>query len=195
MGQFHFDPDTYLELIAEEVPAYERLQEKVASATRHIEAHRILELGSGTGETTRRVMALHPQAHLIGIDVSEAMLAEARRALPACDLRVARLEDPLPEGPFDIVVSALTVHHLDGARKADLFRRIAAVLRPGGRFVMGDVCVPDDPADVVTPIEDDYDTPSRVDEQMGWLAEAGLTPRLVWAERDLAVISSERHLL
>jgi hypothetical protein len=35
--------------------------------------------------------------------------------------------------------------------KADLFARIAARLRPGGRFVLGDVVVPEDPADVVTP--------------------------------------------
>jgi SAM-dependent methyltransferase len=69
-----------------------------------------------------------------------------------CHLRVNRLEDPLPEGTFDLVVAALAVHHLDGAGKADLFARVAARLRPGGRFVLGDVVVREDPADVVTPI-------------------------------------------
>jgi hypothetical protein len=34
---------------------------------------------------------------------------------PAADLRVQRLEDPLPEGSYDLVVSALTIHHLDDA--------------------------------------------------------------------------------
>jgi tRNA (cmo5U34)-methyltransferase len=191
MGQFHFDPDTYLDLMIAEVPAYERLQGEVAAATRGIGALRILELGTGTGVTARRVLELHPGARLTGIDASETMLARAREALPSADLRVARLEDPLPDGPFDLVVSALTVHHLDGPHKTDLFQRVASVLRPEGRFVLGDVVVPDDPADVVTPIDGVYDTPSRVDEQLRWLADAGFDARLVWADRDLAVVAAE----
>jgi tRNA (cmo5U34)-methyltransferase len=191
MSQFHFDPDTYLDLMIEEVPAYERLQAEVAAATRGIGAPRILELGTGTGETARRVLELHSGAQLTGIDASEAMLARAREALPNADLRVARLEDPLLSGPFDLVVSALTVHHLDGPHKADLFRRVASVLEPGGRFVLGDVVVPDDPADVVTPIDGVYDTPSRVYEQLRWLADAGFEARLVWSDRDLAVVAAE----
>ena len=55
------------------------------------------------------------------------------------DLRVAGLADPLPAGPFDLVVSALAVHHLEGRDKADLFARVGASLRSGGRFVLGDV--------------------------------------------------------
>ena len=66
---------------------------------------------------------------------------------------MSRLEDALPVGNIDLVVSALAVHHLDGAGKADLFARIPARRRSGGRFVLGDVVVPDDPADVVTVID------------------------------------------
>lgn len=192
MSQFHFDPDTYAELMAEEVPGYERLQAETAAASRGVSALRLLELGTGTGETARRVLVHHPSAHLVGIDASESMLARAREALPDADLRVARLEDPLPGGPFDLVFSVLTIHHLDGAGKADLFARVASVLEPNGRFVLGDVVVPDDPADVVTPIDGDYDTPSSVDEQLRWLAAAGLAARPVWADRDLAVLVAER---
>jgi tRNA (cmo5U34)-methyltransferase len=109
----------------------------------------------------------------------------------AADLRVSRLEDPLPEGTFDLVVSALTVHHLDGAGKADLFARVADRLRPGGRFVLGDVVVPDDPADLVTPIDGIHDQPSTVDDQVRWLAAAGLHGEEVWARQDLAVIIAD----
>ena len=191
MGQFHFDPDSYLALMAEEVPAYPRLQEEVAAATRGVAAERILELGTGTGETARRVLAAHPGATLVGIDASERMLAHARAAVPGADLRVAQLEDPLPPGPYDLVVSALAVHHLDGPGKAGLFGRVAAVLRPGGRLVLGDVVVPEDPADVVTPIDGVHDTPSRVDEQLRWLEDAGLRARVAWASRDLAVFVAD----
>jgi tRNA (cmo5U34)-methyltransferase len=193
VGQFHFDPDAYLQLMAEEVPAYPRLQEEVAAATAAVApAGRILELGAGTGETARRVLALHPGAELVGIDSSEGMLEHARRALPGADLRLGRLEDELPAGSFELVVSALAVHHLDGPRKADLFRRVAAALAPGGRFVLGDVVVPEDPAAAVTPLSEGFDLPSRVDEQLRWLADAGLEGAVTWSERDLAVIAADR---
>jgi tRNA (cmo5U34)-methyltransferase len=188
--QFHFDPATYLETIRAEVPAYEELQDAVAQAAAGIHAERILELGVGTGQTSRRVLDLHPEAELVGIDESAGMLAVASADLIA-DLRVSRLEDPLPEGDFDLVVSALAVHHLDRAGKADLFARVAALLRPGGRFVLGDVVVPNDPADLVTPIDGVYDQPNTMDDQVRWLAAAGLDAKVVWTRQDLAVIVAD----
>jgi tRNA (cmo5U34)-methyltransferase len=192
VAQFHWDPDSYLALMRREVPAYDRLQEETVGAS-GTGARRVLELGTGTGETARRVLELHPEAELVGIDASSRMLDQARTVLPAerVELRVARLEDPLPDGPFDVVVSVLAVHHLDGAGKADLFARIAAALAPGGRLALGDVVVPEDPADVVTPIDGDYDKPSTVADQLAWLEQAGLRPRMSWSHRDLAVMVGE----
>jgi hypothetical protein len=57
-NQFHFDPATYLGTIRAEVPAYDELQDAVAEATAGIQAERVLELGVGTGETSRRVLDL-----------------------------------------------------------------------------------------------------------------------------------------
>jgi tRNA (cmo5U34)-methyltransferase len=189
VAQFHWDPDAYLALMHEEVPDYERLQDETVAAT-GTDAKWVLELGTGTGETAQRVLARHPAAGLVGLDASSEMLDHARAALPAdrVELRVARLTDPLPDGPFDVVVSAFTVHHLDGAGKADLFQRVAGNLTPGGRLVLGDVVVPEDPSDLVTPIDGDYDTPSTAADQLRWLAAAGLQSRVAWAHRDLAVL-------
>jgi tRNA (cmo5U34)-methyltransferase len=50
-------------------------------------------------------------------------------------LHVADLRDPLPPGPFDAVVSALAIHHLDDADKRALFARVHDALAPGGVFV------------------------------------------------------------
>jgi tRNA (cmo5U34)-methyltransferase len=186
--QFHFDPDTYLDLITAEVPGYLRLQDEVARAIMGLTVGRVLELGAGTGVTTQRIASCYPEAEIVGVDESTAMLEHARRSVPQADLRVGRFEQALPAGPFDLAVSALAVHHLDGPGKADLFTRIAGVLAPAGRFVLGDVVVPDTAADAVTPIEDDHDRPSRVDEQVAWLAEAGFSARLAWLEKDLAVL-------
>jgi tRNA (cmo5U34)-methyltransferase len=190
MGQFHFHPDDYLELMLSEMPGYHRLQDEAAAATGGGHSC-LLELGTGTGETARRVLERHPGASLVGLDESADMLAAAREALPGADLRVARLQDPLPRGPFDLVFSVLAIHHLDGAGKADLFARVSAVLVPGGRFVLGDVVVPDDPADATTPLNPGFDLPSRVDEQLEWLRAAGLSASVAWSERDLAVLVAQ----
>jgi tRNA (cmo5U34)-methyltransferase len=178
--------------MSDEIPEYERLQEEVAMATGS-DATRVLELGTGTGETARRVLAANGGASLLGVDESTEMLERARAVLPAerIQLVVGRFEDPLPDGPFDVVVSALAVHHLDGPGKADLFRRVRLVLAPGGRFVLGDVIVPEDPADVLTPIDGEYDTPSTIDEQLQWLRAAGLSALVQWSHRDLAVLVGE----
>lgn len=151
----------------------------------------MLELGTGTGETARRVLARHRSAVLVGLDASGEILASARTALPAprVELRVAGLEDPLPAGPFDLVVSALAVHHLDGPAKADLFRRVAERLAPGGRLVVGDFVALEDPSAVVTALDPEYDTPSTVADQLRWLTEAGLRAHVAWAHRDLAVLA------
>jgi SAM-dependent methyltransferase len=120
------------------------------------------------------------------------MLCAARAALGnAPVLLVARLEDPLPRGPFDLVVSALAVHHLDRAGKADLFSRVSRVLRPGGRLVLGDVVVPEAPDDAVVPLSAGYDRPDTIADQLGWLADAGFDARVAWRLRDLAVFAAE----
>jgi tRNA (cmo5U34)-methyltransferase len=189
--QYHFDPPTYLAMVRAEVPAYDALQDAVAEATRGVVAADVLDLGTGTGETARRVLAHHDGARLVGVDESGAMLAAAATVLPGADLRVGRLEDELPSGGFDLVVSALAVHHLDGSGKAHLFARVAARLRSRGRFVLADVVVPADPADAVTPLDPLHDRPSPLADQLAWLTDAGLEPVVVWQDRDLVVVAAD----
>lgn len=191
MGQFHFSPERYLELMHDEMPGYEELQEEVANAAAGLAVADALELGTGTGETAARIVRAYPAARLTGIDESPGMLAAARAALGSAPfLVVQRLEDPLPPGPFDLVFSALAVHHLDAAGKADLFRRVARVLRPKGRFVLGDVVIPDDPKDAVVPLSADYDLPDTAADQLAWLDAAGFEARVAWQLRDLAVFAA-----
>jgi tRNA (cmo5U34)-methyltransferase len=194
VSQFHFDPATYVDLMRREVPAYSRLQEEVVRATEGVAAASLLDLGTGTGETLAAVLARHPGAAATGVDESVTMLdaAATRLAGLGVDLLVGDIGDHLPPGPFDLVVSALAVHHLDGPAKAALFGGIAGVLRTGGRFVLGDVVVPDDPRDVVTPLSEDYDRPSKTADQLVWLSESGFDVTVTWAERDLVVLRADR---
>lgn len=189
-GQFHLDADTYLAMMREEIEAYDELQSALADATTDVSARSILDLGSGTGETAKATLQRHPHATLTGIDSSEDMLSIARRQIPSATFVVSRLEDPLPDGPFDIVVSAFAVHHLDARQKMTLFQRISAVLTPGGRYAMLDVVVPEESVDSPIPLEEGVDTPSSVVEMLQWLEKAGLKSEVVLSEADLAIIGA-----
>jgi tRNA (cmo5U34)-methyltransferase len=192
MTDFEWNPETYLAQMLEEIPGYEELEAAVAQATAALAPRTVLELGTGTGETALRVLAQHPGAHWTGIDASEPMLARARERLPDADLRLSRLEDPLPGGPFDLVVSVLAVHHLAGDAKRDLFTRIAQV---SDNFVLGDVVVPERPEDAVIEIDGIYDIPSSVAEQLEWLREAGFDAETnaTSVRPDLAVFVARRR--
>lgn len=192
-GQFHFDPRTYPQEIRADIPVFDRLQQELVDSSGS-GARRILELGVGTGETARRLLARHPDASLLGVDASDAMLAAAREALPSerVQLRMARLEEPLPDERFDLVASALAIHHLTDQDKEQLFARVARALEPGGRFVLADVVVPADPANAVTSLTPDFDRPTPVADQLRWLEQNGLTPRVRFLHRDLVVIVADK---
>ena len=105
-------------------------------------APRILDLGAGTGLLAEQVLARWPRARLTLVDLSGDMLERARERFAGRGARVEirtadYLRDPLG-GPYDGVVSALSIHHLPDAGKRALFRRAFAALRPGGRFVDAD---------------------------------------------------------
>jgi len=85
-------------------------------------------------------------------------------------------------------VSALAVHHLGPSGKAELFSRVASVLSDGGAFILADVVIPDDSSDAVTPIDGVHDTPSRAEDQVRWLEDAGLRASIAWRHRDLVII-------
>ncbi len=194
MSQYHFTPETYEQMITDEVPAYRRLQQVIAGQTYGISVPRFLDLGIGTGVTAKAVLALHSGATIVGIDVSLDMLGAARQLLAQEQVTLIerRLQEPLPDGPYPLVVSALAIHHLDGPDKAELFRRVFAALSPGGRFVLGDVVIPCHPVERPTPLSPEFDLPSSVADQLGWLADAGFDAECVWTEGDLAVVSAAK---
>jgi trans-aconitate methyltransferase len=92
---------------------------------------RILDLGCGTGRLTAEI-AERPGNPVVGLDVSAAMLAQARKTAP---LRLVQADGAaLPFVPaFDAVFSAATFHWI--ADHDRLFASVFSVLRPGGRLV------------------------------------------------------------
>ena len=191
MVRFLHAPDRYLQIMRDAVPGYDRLQDEVARAAAEVSVSRLLDLGVGSGETSRRCLEAHPCASAVAIDASHEMLEVAAGVLEErVVLRQARLEDPLPAGPFELIVSALAVHHLDRAGKAALFHRIRERLAPGGLFVMGDVVIPESPVSHPTPLVAPVDMPDRLPDLLTWLRDAGLEPTVRWAEEDLVVVAA-----
>jgi tRNA (cmo5U34)-methyltransferase len=173
-AQFHMDPETYLDEIRKDVPRYEELQERSIDAI-PFRPRRVLELGIGTGETTARLRDRYPDAEVVGLDSSPEMVFRAREM--DVEVRLARMEDPLPDGPWDLVISVLSVHHLDEGGKRDLFRRVREQSRS---LVLGDVVV----ADVqIASLEPGVDFPDRAEDVAGWCGG-----EIVWEADDLAVI-------
>ena len=99
-AQFHMDPETYLDEIRADVPRYDELQEATVEAI-PFPPGRVLELGVGTGETTRRLLERYPDAEVTGLDAQPEMVFKAREL--GIEVRLARMEDPLPDGPWDLV--------------------------------------------------------------------------------------------
>ncbi len=92
---------------------------------------RVLEVGCGLGD----LLAALSLEKGVGVDISPRMIELARRRHPSLDLRVADVErDPLPEGPFDVVVFSDAVGHLDDIERA--FERVRPLLAPGGRVIV-----------------------------------------------------------
>src|SRR3954447_27060942 len=136
MGQFDWTPETYLERIRDRVPRYDELQEQAVAAV-PFPPERVLELGMGTGETTRRLIDAHPEAWVIGLDSSPDMVFRARQSYD--DVQLARMEDPLPDGPWDLAISVLSLGDLDDATMQALFRRVREQSKS---LVIGDLFEP-----------------------------------------------------
>jgi trans-aconitate methyltransferase len=92
---------------------------------------RILDLGCGTGHLTQQIAS--SGATVLGIDVSEAMLDEARRSYPALIFEKADAAAFETPAPFDAVFSNAALHWIRPPEA--VARRVHAALRPGGRFV------------------------------------------------------------
>jgi SAM-dependent methyltransferase len=101
---------------------------------------RVLDLGTGDGNTLALVLAARPDASGIGLDFGEEMLRRAQERFAAderVEIRHHDLDQPLSSelGTFDVIVSSFAIHHLVPARQQALYREIYDRLRPGGVFV------------------------------------------------------------
>jgi ubiquinone/menaquinone biosynthesis C-methylase UbiE len=105
---------------------------------------RVLEIGCGTGNLALRTKRRHPSVEVVGLDPDGAALdraaRKARRA--GLDVRWDRgFADalPYPDASFDLVLSAMMLHHVEAADRPTALREVARVLAPGGTVLVLDI--------------------------------------------------------
>ncbi|MDQ6871934.1 MAG: class I SAM-dependent methyltransferase [Gemmatimonadota bacterium] len=136
--------ESYDSLIRRAVPRYD---EMIARLLEYLppDAGSILELGCGTGNLSLELRAKFPRSLLSLVDASPEMVALTRSRIdqaisaapPPVGFLVRRFEElDLPDGPVDVVVSSISLHHVEN--KAMLYARVRSFLNRGGRFCFAD---------------------------------------------------------
>jgi ubiquinone/menaquinone biosynthesis C-methylase UbiE len=95
----------------------------------------ILDLGAGTGLLTKYLFEKYPNADYTLIDVAEQMLEIARQrfyGLTNFQFLIQDYSKELPQKKFDLVASALSIHHLENEDKMLLYSNIYSKLGKGG---------------------------------------------------------------
>lgn len=125
------------------VPRYEEMHERLAETLPPHATH-ILELGCGTGALSERLARQYPEARLTFVDAAPEMLevtgARLRANVPAAAARTqlveARFETLALQGPFDLIVASISLHHVPDP--GPVYRSLGGMAAPGAAFRMAD---------------------------------------------------------
>jgi SAM-dependent methyltransferase len=120
-----------------EVPEHDEVLHAEAAVAAH---DRVLDIGCGTGVSTRRAARVATAGRVLGVDVSAPLVQHARRlaaeeGLTHTEFEVADAQThPFPAAGFDVVISRFGVMFFADPPAA--FANLARALRPGGRLAV-----------------------------------------------------------
>jgi tRNA (cmo5U34)-methyltransferase len=169
------------------------------------DAFRILDLGAGTGLLSALASAVFPKARFTLVDISDEMLSRARERFAERGeftyQRVDYIHQPI-EGQYDVVVSALSLHHTEHHDLPSVFAKIYAALVSGGIFINADQTLGTTPeneqrngqvwvegmrergcseADIAVALERiKVDKNATLEDQLAWLRAAGFGAVETW---------------
>ena len=160
---------------------YDEVLDAVVEIADLASGKRVLDIGTGTGNLAIRCLA--DGAEVIGLDPSELMLSQAREKT-SCNPRAEFyqvdepfLQIPYPESTFDAVISTYAYHHVPHRLRNDSVREMVRVLKPDGRWVLGDLVFENEQAERSALrqhrwLEEEYF--ARIDDLQGAFAELGM---------------------
>lgn len=179
----------------------------------------ILDVGAGTGMLSEMLLERYPSATLTLMDISSPMLEMAHRRFHGKGRIRYLVSDYSREdlaGTYDIICSALSIHHLEDPDKWALYRKIFHALNPGGIFVNADQVEGETPSThrqnltywdefvqkgildheeqrAMFERRDTLDKMVKLSVQLSWLQDAGfIDVDVVYKNRSFAVFSGRR---
>ncbi len=205
------------------VPCFDDFYETVLTLIPHqvSDEFSVLDLGAGTGLLSALVADSFPKARFQLYDISEKMMGQAQKLFSHQGARFQFIiGDYCEDKPFDqvdMVISALSIHHLPDPAKQALFQKIFAALLPGGFFINADqvqgstLAIEEkyqnlwfrqvrssriDEADFVAALErKKEDRTATLENQLRWLKEAGFVDVNCWYKNfSFAVYSGQKEL-
>jgi len=139
--------DRYLEIVRAAIPLaavqIDVLLTLIAKLKTNVSS--FLDLGCGDGVLGRAILAKYPKARGVFLDFSDAMIRAAQAKRPKRKARLFFVKEDFGrsgwvrsvsrQGPFDLVVSGLSIHHQSDRKKKEIYTDIFHLLRPGGLFL------------------------------------------------------------
>jgi tRNA (cmo5U34)-methyltransferase len=140
----HYSSNKYDQDIVNSIPFHKDLHEEILKFVRKNykadKKYNILDLGVGTGITSKLIQNELPQAEFDLNDFSEKMIAGAKKKFGKnANYILGDYSKIKFESKYDIVVSVIGIHHQNNKGKANLFKKIYSILKPGGIFIFGDL--------------------------------------------------------
>ena len=124
------------------IPCYDDFYKLIVELSETTVTHpKILDIGAGTGLLTNFLVNQFPKATYTLIDISDEMLNIAKQRFHHMNTVTyikADYKNFLEAGKYDIIVSALSIHHLTNLEKKKLYQGVFKSLRKGGVFINGD---------------------------------------------------------
>jgi trans-aconitate 2-methyltransferase len=121
-----WDPDRYLTFADERGRPFVELVARVGASA----PAEVVDLGCGPGNLTGLLAERWPEAHVVGLDSSPEMIAEARSLGQRVDYAVADLREWRPTAPVDVLVSNATLQWVPG--HLELLPSLVEAVAPGG---------------------------------------------------------------
>lgn len=146
-SQLNYDKytdDQYDRDIVNSIPHHKEMHELMAGFIKgqfdREKEYQILDLGVGTGITAKIVQDLLPKAKFDVIDFSEQMMDGAKKKLGTdVNYILADYSQIELEPKYDLIVSAISLHHQNNEGKQKMFENIWKALVDGGVFIFGDL--------------------------------------------------------